>query len=267
MIGFRKVVLEYLALWEGRLTAERLGALTGIRREQAQNAIITPYRTDHPGRLTRTHRGFRIDPDHALALSMPSDPGGFVAALTGLKTVMPGDGWPLAGNFESVPLVCRASADNTMFLAIYQAMCSETAVHVHYRSKRATRAFVFSPHTLVETGDRPHFRGFAANPLTGDGSFRDLVPLRAVEVAAYEARYVPATGDADWHARTDLTFRLRPEVSDDVGAALDREYVLDRDRALTIPGVRHALVRYVERHFLAVRVEGSEEAVFHRVHR
>jgi len=263
MMMWRWLVLEYLALWEGRLTADRLARLTGLTRSHAQKAVISSYRDRFPGRLSPIPKGVTIDPDGPATRWVLSDPGGFVAALTGLKAVTT-DAWPLEAGFESVSQICRSHADNRAFIPLYRAMCMERCAFITYRSKTSLRSYAFSPHTLVETGSRPHFRGYAADPVTGEGKFLDLVPLRVAHLEAFGENYVSAETDLEWHKTTDMSFEIRDDVSDEVRDAIALEYELDRTGALMVPEVRHPLERYVERYFLAVHVEGREAPIFRR---
>lgn len=260
----RLAVLEYLALWEGALSAQRLGTLLGLSREHAQRTLIGPYRQGRPDSLVANgKRPSWIDPDHTPTRWIPSDPGGFVAVLTGLKAISR-DTWPVGGAFESVPLISRANGDNTAFVAIHRAMCQRRSIDVEYRAKRGPRSWRFSPHALVDTGNRPHFRGYAADPVSEDGHFIDLVPARVASVGSMNAEYISPASDDEWTNRVDLTFRIRNDMDKTLSEAITTEYDLFHGEII-ITDVRKALVRYVIRYYLERRTEGRELPIFEHI--
>ena len=258
------IALEYLALWEGALSAQRLGELVGLSREHAQRALIGPYRQEMPGRLSAGRRPSQIKPDGTSTRWMPSDPGGFVAVLTGVKAVAGAspEGWPVGGAFESVPLICRANGDNETFVALYRAMCQRHSIDLEYRTKRGPRSYRFSPHTLVDTSNRPHFRGYVADPVSETGYFIDLVPSRVSELLDVRNDvYVSYESDNEWIRRVDLKFRLHENMDEKLREAISLEYAI-QDEYFVFYDVREALVRYVVRQLLERRVEGRDQPIF-----
>lgn len=259
------LALEYLALWEGALSAQRLGKLVGLSREHAQRTLIGPYRQEIPGRLVSTgRRPSRIEPDGISTRWMPSDPGGFVAVLTGVKAIAGAspETWPIGGSFESVPLICRANGDNEAFVALYRAMCQRRSIVLEYRAKGGPRSYCFSPHTLVDTSSRPHFRGYAADPVSETGYFIDLVPSRVLELLGVRNdAYVSYESDKEWIRRVDLTFRLHEDMDENLKEAISLEYAI-QDGYFIFYDVREALARYVIRQLLERRVESREQPIF-----
>ena len=125
----------------------------------------------------------------------------------------------------------------------------------------------FSPHTMVRTPRRIHFRGhllvFASGEIQ-DWGYVDLVPgrfhdddLRMLKEPDYKYRmpeksdYRGAEGDRDWHEETDLIFQINPELPPHVYFALQQEHGLKADREghcrLELR-VRKALVYSYEHH-------------------
>jgi hypothetical protein len=263
------LALEYLALWEGALSAQRLGKFVGLSREHAQRTLIGPYRQEMPGRLVSAgKRPSRMEPDGMPTRWMPSDPGGFVAVLTGLKAIAGAspEAWPARGAFESVPLICRANGDNEAFVALYRAMCQRRSIDLEYRAKRGPRSYRFSPHTLVDTSSRPHFRGYAADPVSETGHFIDLVPSRVSELPdvkndAYVSSYVSYESDDEWNRRVDLTFQLHEDMDENLKEAISLEYAIQGEY-FVFYDVREALARYVIRQLLERRVEGRDQPIF-----
>ena len=273
-----QLTLEYLALWEGALSAQRLGKLVGLSREHAQRTVIGPYRQEMPGRLVSVgRRPSRIEPDAASTRWMPSDPGGFVAALTGLKAIAGAspEAWPVGGAFESVPLICRANGDNEAFVALYRAMCQRRSIDLEYQAKRGPRSYRFSPHTLVDTSNRPHFRGYAADPVSEIGRFIDLVPARVSQLPGVRNNaakirtdpikasgpYVSYESDNEWIRRVDLTFQLHDNMDENLKEAISWEYAI-QEGFLVFYDARAALAPYIIKHLLERRVEGRDQPIF-----
>jgi hypothetical protein len=267
---WRCLALEYLALWEGALSAQRLGELVGFSREHAQRTLIGPYRQEMPGRLVSDgRRASRIEPDGTSTRRMPSDPGGFVAVLTGLKAIA--GAWPVRGAFESVPLICRANGDNEAFVALYRAMCQRHSIYLEYQAKRGPRSYRFSPHTLVDTSSRPHFRGYAADPVSGTGRFIDLLPSRVSQLPNAEkirtgpieasGSYVSYESDNEWIRRVDLTFQLHENMDENLKEAISWEYAI-QNGPLIFYDARAALAPYIIKHLLERRLEGRDHPIF-----
>jgi hypothetical protein len=259
------LALEYLALWEGALSAQHLGELVGLSREHAQRTLIGPYRQEMPGRLVSAgRRPSRIEPDGMPTRWMPSDPGGFVAVLTGLKAIAGASpkAWPVGGAFESVPLICRANGDNEAFVALYRAMCQRRSIDLEYRAKAGLRSYRFSPHTLVDTSSRPHFRGYAANPMSETGYFIDLVPSRVLQLlGAPNDTYVSYESDNKWIRRVNLKFQLHENMDENLKEAISLEYGI-QDEYFEFYDVQEALVLYIVRQLLERRVEGRDQPIF-----
>ena len=258
-------VVEHLGLWEGEFTAKRVAERLGLTREHVQRDLLPAYDAEAPGRLARSRgRPSSIDPAGPPPQWFPSDPSGFLAVLGGLKALAetPRGAWPLAGTFESIPLLCRSGLDNEAFVALNRAMAARRPVDIEYRAKKGLRTYKFSPHALIDAGPRPHFRGFAADPLSGEGAFRDLVPLRVADHDASNGGYVDAVGDLEWRERVDLTFVLRDGLTAEAREAIMYEHDLDAEGVLKVYGVRRALVRYVVRHLTERRLEGDDQPIF-----
>jgi hypothetical protein len=218
-----------------------------------------------PGRLVSVGRRLsRIEPDGSSTRWMPSDPGSFVAVLTGLKAIAGAspEAWPVGGAFETVPLICRANGDNEAFVALYRAMCQRHSIDLEYRAKNGPRSYRFSPHTLVDTSSRPHFRGYAADPVSETGHFIDLVPSRVSELLGVRNdAYVSYESDNEWIRRVDLTFQLHENMDENLKETISLEYDI-QDEYFVFYDVRVALVRYTLRQLLERRVEGRDQPIF-----
>ena len=98
----------------------------------------------------------------------------------------------------------------------------------------------FSPHTMVRTPRRIHFRGHLLVFASGeaqDWGYVDLVPgrfhdddLRILKEQDYKYRmreesgYRGADGDREWHEETDLAFQINPELPPHAYFALQQEH-------------------------------------------
>ncbi|MDJ0388292.1 WYL domain-containing protein [Roseomonas sp. E05] len=142
---------------------------------------------------------------------------------------------------EEVRLPERRGRDDVV-AALLRAHDSRTPVRMTYRSMSSsdTVSRVVSGHTLVDTGDRLHLRGW-------DGErrrFADFVLARIAE-AWPEPGAVWVDGEADtmWHETADVVLEAAPGLPPPQRAMVEAEYGMSGGR-LRMP-VRKALVTYV----------------------
>jgi hypothetical protein len=136
-------------------------------------------------------------------------------------------------------------------------------------AKNGPRSYRFSPHTLVDTSSRPHFRGYAADPVSETGHFIDLLPSRVLQLldvnnnshASKNNSYVSYEFDHEWIRRVALTFQLQENMDENLKEELSWEYAI-QDGSLVFYNVRAALALYMIRQLLERRVEGRDQPVF-----
>ncbi|MDD2867476.1 hypothetical protein [Neomegalonema sp.] len=254
--------IEYLAYWEGRLSAGRLAALLGKTRSQVQRTIIKDYEEQHPGALMRGGRG-KTFADTAEGLKFaPTSASALLDVIRGERRLAESSGEkPRFGPpLEEVSAFGFSEPDPDVFQRLYAACVGRRAVRLDYAAKSGLMECDFSPHALVRDGGRIHFRGYASTiyrPSTPyPDPFRqyiDLVPSR-VRRLIHESSvtdYVPDAGDADWHARETLVFRLNDDLPKEILGVLAVEHEGARAsgdfRIKRIQNVRKALRIYVQR--------------------
>lgn len=238
-------ILEYLAFWEGGVTAGRIAEVVGVDRVHAQRAIMTPYQAAHPGHLEPAGRARRL--------------ADRVRPLFGPQT--------LTELFETVDMVRAACGEGRVgvpterldglapksgegaFRTLYAACARKEAVGVTLEGPGGAEVGLFSPHHLIRDGGSPFFRGHMWS--TGAGRYLDLDPsLVGRAEAGSRADYVGPDGDADWHARETVTLRLAEGLSPEIRAAALREHpeaAAQEKGQLVIRGVRRCLVPHLVR--------------------
>jgi len=245
--------LEYLSFWQERLTGTRLAELLGVERTHAHRAIISPYMSMHGKDLIQRDRVWMVkEPKQALPKYGPATVEGLFQFLDGVAVLRDLTGEALGVPFEDVTIDLPVEQNLDAFRTFYAAAAQRRAVRVLYQSRKREASYIFSPHAVVRTSSRPHFRGFMKGFEGRDGFFTDLVPARVVAVETAGAEdYVGPEADLGWTRRIDVRLRMSLDLSESQKAALMREYApLDgfSDGVLTIPGVRTCLAPYLCRH-------------------
>ncbi|MCG5508766.1 hypothetical protein [Ectothiorhodospira lacustris] len=247
--------LEYLAYWEGRLSASKLGRILGQSREHVQRDVISAYRHEFPGVLAGgPGRSQSIDRHEDLHFA-PSGAHRLVDLLRGEATLSEALGEPARFGIpvEDVGTIAFRETEPEIFRSLYRGCVQRRCVLVEYLSKNRVAVMRFSPHALVRDVARLHFRGYASWTQDHRGYYIDLVPSRVRRIYDDVDRwnYVPDTDDREWHERVNLTFRLNPDLPKNIRQILILEYEGEKAREdftqLVIPDVRLAMTRYVER--------------------
>ena len=249
------VTLETMLFWEGEFSAQRLAERLGVRREHLQRTLIPEYRSRHPGALQRQGRAYAESPEGVAPLLIPENPAELFNLLSAEDGILdrcearglggtPNPDYRAARTADVVALTSsRPDADK--FRRLYMACARRQCLILSYMSRGGVIELAFSPHTLVRTAWRLHFRGHARTEhFNGGERYIDLVPSRVLAVLSAGDGYVSDKGDRQWHAREDLTFVLSDELPADIRRQAFQEYMSDR---ITIPEVRCALANYVRR--------------------
>ena len=247
--------LEYLAYWEGRLSASRLGSILGQSREHVQRHVISAYRHEFPGALAGgAGRSYSIDRHEDLHFA-PAGAHMLVDLLRGEASLSKalGESARFGIPVEDVGTISFRETEPEIFRSLYRSCVQRRCVLVEYVSKSRVSVIRFSPHALVRDVARLHFRGYAASRQDQKGDYIDLVPSRVRRVFddVDKWNYVSSDEDRDWHERVNLRFRLNPDLPKNIRQVLSLEYEgenarVDFDR-LDIPAVRLAMRLYVER--------------------
>jgi hypothetical protein len=245
--------LEYLAFWQERLTGTRLAELLGVERTHAHRAVLSPYMRMHGSELANKDRVWSVrDPSLTPPRYGPASVEDLFRFLDGLEFLRDLPGETLGVPLEDVTIDLPVEQNLNAFRTLYAAAAQRRAVRIHYRSRKREADYLFSPHAVVRTAARPHFRGFMRGFDGRDGFFTDLVPARVIraEMAGPED-YVGPEGDLAWETRIKVRLRLSEAIPDDMRETMMREYApLDgfSDGVLTITGVRACLATYLCRH-------------------
>lgn len=242
-VDFR--ILEYLAYWEGGVTAGRLAEICGVDRVHAQRAIVSPYQEARPGALVPCGRARRLSdrivpafgPTNLIELFETVD---MVRAACGeARTAVP---------MERIDGLTARTGEGA-FRALYTACARREAVGLTIEGADGAETGLFSPHHLVRECGSQFFRGHLRG--AGAGRYVDIDPNRVPRTDATSAAdYVGAEGDADWHARETVTLRLAEGLPPDLRAAAIREHADQEGVAegrLIIRGVRRCLVPHLVR--------------------
>lgn len=245
--------LEYLSFWQERLTGTHLGKLLGVERTHAHRSILSPYKDLHGEDLVRRSRVWTArDPENVRPHYGPASVKDLFRFLDGLEFLQDLPGEALGVPLEEVRIDLPVEQNLTAFRALYAAAAQKRVVRVLYRSRKREAEYLFSPHAVVRTASRPHFRGFMKGFEGKDGKFTDLVPARvlAVEIGA-ERDYVAPDEDTGWNTRIDVQLRLSEDLPESRRKTLLQEYApvsTFENGRLTIPDVRTCLAPYLCRH-------------------
>lgn len=245
--------LEYLAFWQDGLTGTRLADFLGVDRTHVHSAVMTPYMELHGEDLVQRRRVWVVrEPERRRPRYGPATIEDLFRFLDGLQFLADLPGEELGVPLEDVTIDLPVEQNLGSFRTLHAAAAQRREVRVLYRSRRREAEYLFSPHAVVRTTSRPHFRGFLRGFEGREGVFTDLVPARVISAELAEARtYVGDETDLAWHRRTTVRLGVAPGLSDDQRTTLMAEYApiaAFADGVLTIPNVRVCLAPYVCRH-------------------
>ena len=261
MIDVSKVC-EFLAYWLGGTTRQEIASLLDYTPRR-----ITTLIQDGFGRSGRTTAQYDSQKKRWISSDTPN--GGLlgprtvrdaVAILAAVSAWVPGG---LSG------LTCHVVDTNQFrvdpppetFRVLLAACSRRTPVQITYQARTRNFAVVFSPHTLVRTAFRLHFRGYSVFDDVGRGYYWDLVPSRVLSVAPIEADYIDESDDEEWHRQVMLHLILHDRVPPQISAAIRQEHDIPNNR-LDIGPVPQALLHYVRDEYLGRRYEGYEGPIW-----
>jgi hypothetical protein len=268
-----KFAFEFLTYWGGGTTANELKEILGMSREAVQRTVIGAYQKQFPGAITYDRRKRRSKWGDSAALKLcPSEPAAILAiaqseALTeefaGVKSLC-------VARVEDVGLVTNllipmdVEPDLTGFQALFAGLMRRSAVQLDYLAKRGRLSMIFSPHTLVRTSFRLHFRGYCCDINdVRPGIYIDVVPDRILRALPLDpSSYVDDSGDTEWRRTVRIVVQLHENLPETVIVALRREYSLHEGHAWQTRPVKAAVAPYVMDAFEARRVHGWEGPVW-----
>lgn len=248
---------EFVAHWMGGTTLPEVGRLLGYTSRRVQTLVEDGFARRGPAtvRYDAGSKRWRSSVP-SKDLHGPRSAQEVVAALQAMRL------WSRGTEAERLfPLVDtrvhRTGPAPDTFRTLLGACVRRQVVDVVYLARTRELAVSFSPHTLVVTPHREHFRGYSAFESEGESHYWDLVPSRVVSAEVRpRSGYVDAGGDAEWHAEEELRLRLKADLPDAMRQALRHEHGLIGDR-IEVGRVRRALLRYVADDYLNRRYGAS----------
>ncbi len=208
-LPYRYFWLEFLTAWCGGTTVKKLAEVLKMSREAVQRTVIKSAGDFSVNKITGTGLSFTgsiFDIKYG-----PQKPSHALSAVTWDMTMNECAGLerqiPL--EFEDLSSIVTDLGDNEHFRTLLSAMASKKPLGLTYRSKkREIGGFTFSPHSVVKTSFRTHFRGYAKYE-DGTGRYVDLIPGRIID-ASYidDSDYVGPAQDTEWN--TDVIVTAEP---------------------------------------------------------
>lgn len=253
------LVQEFLTHWLGGVSLAELGRLLGYRSKHL--ATLLHEGRERAGRATLEYdssaKRYRTVVPTA-ALHGPRRVSDVVTTLRAARL------WNEASRLD---LVCpladvqayRRDPAPDVFRTLLAACTRRQVVDVTYMARTRQHTVLFSPHTLVTTTYRVHFRGYSMFEQQGEWRWWDLVPSRVVRAEIVPSSgYVGDEGDDEWHKLVTLQFRLHPDLPAPMKEAMRREHNLTGDQ-LIIEDVRKALTAYVSAEYVDRRYQGHPD--------
>lgn len=246
---------ELLGYWCGGVSTGAVAALTGKSRQACGKGdtanLLADERYGWEGPSGQA-RSMRISSPEALS-TCPSTSFGLISAL-GAQGVLQAEGDPLLPyvdtGFHATP-----EPDSDIFAILCSGLHQKRVVNGLYFTKHGLREITFSPHTIVRTTARVHFRGVMQ--IAGDlsGFPVDLVPSRFLSVDlgdkdAFQGQSV----DPDWSKTVDVSLTMARDLPENLRDVIIQEWGESitlrknselNEYTLTIKGVRVPLVQYV----------------------
>lgn len=263
---FDTLLADFLAFWQENLTGSRLASLLGVDRAHAHRKTVSWFTRKHEAVLTvgtRRSRKYRDDPELRPVYG-PADTAELFRLLDAIPLVNPRARIDVP--MEVVDTNFSSRTHVHVFRKLYAACARRETVIAEYQSR--TRAFTmeFSPHTLVRTPGRPHFRGYGQISGEDTGFFTDFVPARVLSIREGSgSNFVGCEADRAWHRRVTLEFVLNPDLPDQLAKALRQEVsshpAFSNDR-LVLPGIRECVAPYFVSHLGFRTVEGEAVRVW-----
>jgi hypothetical protein len=249
---------EALLFWSGRVTGSFFARVVGQSRSHVQTTVLSPFEESSGHRLRHEKIGgargktllgtpaFHHDASDLFDLlaalrvfgrKRPDAPEGSIVGVDIAQVRLPADA-------ESVPisLLLRAASRHLAVQGVYL-----------FKNKGA-KTVEFSPHTLVRTPRRLHFRGHVVVREEGvevDWGFRDLVPGRFLDLGEMPdgGAFRGSGSDKEWHDEVEVRASLNSDLPRNAYLALQQEYglsTLDEDHLSIM--TRRALVHYYRNH-------------------
>jgi hypothetical protein len=261
------LLCEFLAFWMCGTHRRELAGITGLQPRRLSTLLKSgPTRR---GRKTfcydRRLKRFVVQPPadaeelHALKLHGVKSPDEVIVTLLAVAAWSSNGAWHASGE---APFPCpvvstsryRRQPEPDVFRTLLGACARKKPVEIVYRARTREITTQFSPHTIVQTAQRIHFRGYSPFD-SPEGHYWDLVPSRVMWAELSASGYVDGSGDAEWQEETKLQLVLSPDLPPPMRSAVRREHGMEGDH-LTLGPLPKALMRYVLAEYTHRRYEG-----------
>ena len=261
-----KIICAYLGGWERSLSASRLADALDVSREHASRKIMTWARKSFRiSKAEGSRKMVHIEDSLAMMPQGLQTPRELITNLPGIMLIC-GDPYRAPPIVRLVDLI-SAEGDPDIFQDLYAAMSRREALLLNYKAKSGELTVWFSPHTLVDLPQRPHFRGHA-RWARGDFAFIDLVPSRVVSVDDRSRdAYTGLADDLEWSMRCDLNLRLSDDLPAEVQEVLVQEWghqlhVVEGHMVLVLKGIRFPMLQYIKNAMLWRTFHGTSYQVW-----
>lgn len=256
-------VFEFLAFWRGGVTAKELGWFLGMSREAAQRSVVGRYKNEFPQATVIREGRTYIDGDAYSLKASPwkvADLINFTSAVHAFADAI-GKESPLDVPIEDVVSSVDNEGEVEGVRALYGATAHRRTVYLDYRAKQGRIQLVFSPHAVVRTPMRIHFRGHAVWLSDNESRYIDVVPGRIIKgTLGGTDEYIGSANDVEWRQRTSIVAEINPLLPDEVKESVKQEYACDD--LLVIEGVRKAVAHYVVDWLTGRRLRGVSEPIW-----
>lgn len=240
-------LMEVVAQWEGRVTAEHLQRAFGIGSRTTSGGIFKEYGDVAPGNLvySTSVRGYvqseTFEPCFSQGnldeyLSLMTRHATLNPSFAGLKDV--------PAPTESVSIPHRAVLPEVL-RKVVQATQTRSRLEVVYRSLSSPQGEdrIIAPHTLVYSGQRWHVRAWCEKRRT----FRDFVLTRmapGAELLGDALEDADPALDTNWQNQILVRLGPNPGLTIEQQRLVALDYGMDDDQELKVP-VRCALTHYL----------------------
>ena len=259
MVLCPRKIYEALLYWRGNVNASEVADAVGRSRQHVQTEVITPFAQGRK-RDVLEKRGRKHG--RTLVTQPTSAPNALWPFFNLLATECiwrrrERPGYSGLSNIDIVDLAPPEPAAAAVYVCRAAAQ-KRTLVGRYLFKNHGVRAVRFSPHTMVRTPRRIHFRGHllvhTADDILQDWGYVDLVPGRFLDdgdLELHESGYRGAENDRDWQEKIEIAFEINPALPQEAYLALQQEYALEADRegrCCFKLRVRRALVYSYEHH-------------------
>ena len=251
------LICEFLAFWAGGTHRQELAGITGLQPRRLSTLLRN-------GSARRGKRTFGYDNKSKRFAALPHDPNDLAGIdLNGIKspdeviaTLLAVDAWSRRGAWSTdkkPPFPCpvastsryRKQSEPDVFRTLLAGCIRQREVDIVYTARTREITTKFSPHTVVQTAQRVHFRGYSAFDPAENGHYWDLVPSRVSWAQlGGTTGYIDGAGDTEWKEQSVLQLTLCPDIPPQMRAAIRREHGMESD-ILRIGPLPKALVQYV----------------------